>query len=294
VAKSKTILVTGAYGLIGKALCTALYRHGYTVRKLSRSHGDCKWDINSGYIDTNTLNGISCAVHLAGEPIDQRWTPDAKERIRKSRVKSTQMLVKEILRQRHSVDLICASGINYYGYDTLGPLTEQSAPGSGFLAEVCQEWERSAAGAGLTPKLIRTGVVLSKEGGALKKMLPPFKAGLGGPIGSGEQMMSWISLEDIVRVYIRAIEDDSLTGAINAVALHPVSNSNFTKALGKALKRPAILPLPAFMVNLLFGEMSRETILSDLNVMPEKLQQCGFEWKQPDLDSALRRNGFVY
>ena len=315
----KNILVTGANGLIGRELCHELTRRAYTVRTLSRTHGDFKWDIHNGYIDAQALNGVDCAVHLAGETIAQRWTADSKKRIRESRVKSTQLLASEILRQSHPVKLICASGINYYGYDNPEAVTERSAPGSGFLADLCQEWERAAkecAHAGLLecasaelnssplvrrshgedgcpmpyalcPKFIRTGVVLSPKGGALKKMLPPFKAGLGGRIGSGRQMMSWISLEDIVRVYIRAIEDNTLSGAVNAVAPNPVTNSEFTDALSAALKRPAVFPVPSFMVKLLFGEMGQETILSNLNVVPEKLQQCGFEWQHAEIDSAL-------
>ncbi len=289
---NRNILITGANGLIGSALYPELSKRGYTIRTLSRNHGDFKWDLSNHYIDTNTLNGIDCVIHLAGETIAQRWTSAAKERILLSRIKSTQLLTKELLRQNRPIKLICASGINYYGYNTLDPVTEQSAPGNGFLAHVCIEWERSAAGSKSAEirehtTFIRTGVVLTPKGGAMKKMLPPFKAGVGGHIGSGRQIMSWISLEDIVRIYIRAVEDQTLTGAINAVTPNPVSNSEFTAELGKVLNRPTILPFPEFMVKTLFGEMGRETILSNLNVVPEKLQQCGFKWEHADINSML-------
>ena len=292
MTKNRNILVTGANGLIGSALCPALSKSGYTVRTLSRNHGDFRWDISNNFIETNALSGIDCIIHLAGETIAQRWTVYAKENILQSRLKSTQMLAKEICRKERQIKLICASGINYYGCDRAERVTEQSSPGTGFLAEVCKEWESAVHECEISEirknaTFIRTGVVLTPNGGALKKMLPPFKAGVGGRIGSGKQMMSWISLDDIVRVYIQAIEDERLTGAINAVTPSPVTNHKFTEALGKVLHRPTILPIPAFMVTALFGEMGKETILSNLNVVPEKLQQCGFEWRHAKINDAL-------
>ncbi|MDA3927073.1 MAG: TIGR01777 family oxidoreductase [Kiritimatiellae bacterium] len=277
MSSHKNILVTGAKGLIGSALCRELIKQGYTVRTLSRSHGNFRWNIESGYIDTNILSEIDSVVHLAGETIAQRWTTKAKERIVLSRINSTQLLVREILKQKHPIDYISASGINFYG--------------DGFLAQLCRQWEGAAQPlqeTGLRTVFIRTGVVLSSEGGALAKMLPPFKACLGGKIGSGKQLMSWISLMDIIRVYILAIENASLAGPINAVSEKAVSNEDFTRALSQALHRPAVFPLPAFLVNLIFGEMGRETVLCDLNIFPEKLQQFGFEWEQPDLFSLLQ------
>lgn len=286
------ILVSGAQGLIGRALCDALRKRGYTVRTLSRCHGDFTWDIAKGFIDCNALNGIGCVIHLAGEPIAQRWNAQAKQRILDSRVKSTAILAGEILRHDRPFTFLCASGINYYGCDTPGPVTEQSESGSGFLAEVCRRWEAAAAPLqqrGVRTVHLRTGVVLGAGGGALAKMRPPFRAGLGGRIGSGRQMMSWIALEDIVQIYLRAVDDAAIAGAVNAVAPSPVSNDAFTRALGDALHRPTLLPVPAFLVKTLFGEMGEETVLSNLNVVPEKLERAGFEWVCPDIDSALRR-----
>ncbi len=286
------ILVSGAQGLIGRALCDALRKRGYTVRTLSRCHGDFTWDIAKGFIDCNALNGIGCVIHLAGEPIAQRWNAQAKQRILDSRVKSTAILAGEILRHDRPFTFLCASGINYYGCDTPGPVTEQSESGSGFLTEVCRRWEAAAAPLqqrGVRTVHLRTGVVLGAGGGALAKMRPPFRAGLGGRIGSGRQMMSWIALEDIVQIYLRAVDDAAIAGAVNAVAPSPVSNDAFTRALGDALHRPTLLPVPAFLVKTLFGEMGEETVLSNLNVVPEKLERAGFEWVCPDIDSALRR-----
>ncbi|MFO7937526.1 MAG: TIGR01777 family oxidoreductase [Kiritimatiellia bacterium] len=276
--------MTGATGLIGNALCEKLRRKQYCVRTLSRKNGDFKWNVNEGYIDRHALDRIDCIIHLAGETIAQRWTETAKQKIMQSRIRSTGILTREILRQDRHLLLICASGINYYGFDRPELLTEKSSSGEGFLAEVCRQWENTAVTEGITVKTIRTGVVLTPEGGMLKKILPPFKLGLGGHIGSGQQMMSWISLEDICRVYIHAIENDSLTGAVNAVAPEPVSNREFTKLLSKALHRPAVLPLPSLLIKTLFGRMGTETVLSNLRVKPEKLLSCDFSWTHPDID----------
>ncbi|MFA7171855.1 MAG: TIGR01777 family oxidoreductase [Kiritimatiellia bacterium] len=289
---TKSILISGASGLIGGALCPALTQRGHIVRTLSRSHGDQLWHINDQTLKKGALDEIDCVIHLAGENIAQRWTPRARERILRSRTESTQLLTANILKQSRPIDFISASGINFYGETkTERPTTEASPAGTGFLATVCQAWERAAQPlqrAALRTVFIRTGVVLSAQGGALAKMLPPFRLGLGGRIGSGKQYMSWISLSDIVQIYIRAVEDQSLGGPINATAPQAISNLEFTKTLGRVLKRRTFCPLPAVMIRVLFGAMGRETILSNLNVAPDRLLHAGFEWLYPELEPLLQ------
>ncbi len=288
--RKKSILVTGASGLIGSALCPALIEQGHTVQRLSRSRGEREWDIETPRLESGTLDQIDCVIHLAGESIAQRWTPEVKERICQSRTESTRLLTVGILDQQRPIDFISASGINFYGDATSAPASEETPAGSGFLAELCQAWEGAARplqAAGLRTVFIRTGVVLSSRGGALAKMLPPFRMGLGGRIGTGRQRMSWISLSDIVRVYITAVEDETINGPLNATAPQALTNAEFTQALGRALRRPVICPLPAAIVSLIFGEMGRSTILADLNVVPAKLQRLGFQWQHPDITSAL-------
>ncbi len=249
------------------------------------------WDPTRDTLAPGALDGVDCVVHLAGEPIAQRWTVAAKQRILESRVRGTALLAREILRQQSPPDFICASGINVYGYDVAQPVDESSDEGAGFLAQVCREWEAAAAlleAAGIRTVHIRTGIVLSAEGGALAKMLLPFKLGLGGKIGRGEQRMSWIGLPDLVRVYQLAIENEEISGPINAVAPEPVTNTAFTHILGKVIHRPTILPLPAVVVRILFGQMGSETVLANIGVMPTRLQQLGFEWQTPQLGDALK------
>lgn len=287
----QTILVTGASGLVGRALCADLSAKGYAVRRLSRGRaGDVRWDVEAGELEAGALDRVSTVIHLAGEPVAQRWTQQSRQRILDSRVKLTQLLTREILKCERPPSLICASGINYYGYDRSSPVDEASAAGTGFLAEVCRQWEAAAqplVDAGVRTVFVRTGIVLSPQGGALAKILPPFKFGLGGRIGSGQQYMSWISLLDLVRVYRAALDSETLFGPVNAVAPIPITNQRFTQALGHALGRPTIFPLPAAMVKLLFGDMGRETVLADLAVQPARLQQLGFEWYLPSLERAL-------
>lgn len=288
---TQTILVSGASGLIGSALCALLRERGHQVRTLSRSSGDVGWDPERDRLDAGALDGIDAVVHLAGEPIAQRWSDEAKRRILESRVKGTGLLAKAIAACGRPPVFICASGVNYYGYAPGLAVDENSSSGDGFLAEVCREWEaaaRPATAAGARTVLMRTGIVLSAKGGALAKMLTPFKMGVGGRIGDGRQMMSWISLPDLVQAYVFVLEDESVSGAINAVAPEPVRNADFTKKLGQALGRPTIFPLPAAVVRTLFGEMGKETVLADLAVRPARLKELGFGWAQPDLATALR------
>lgn len=285
------ILVTGASGLIGRPLCDALKQRGHSVRTLSRSErGDFLWDVENHSIDEAAVEGVDVVIHLAGESVAQRWTAAAKARILNSRVDSTKLLVDVILKQEKHPALISASGISYYGIDRAGLLDEGARSGGGFLAEVTRQWEGAAqplVDAGVRTAFLRTGIVLSKGGGALAKMLTPFKLGVGGRIGSGRQQMSWVSLPDLVSMFVFVVENQSVTGAINAVAPKPVSNSEFTKAFGKVLSRPTLFPLPAAVVKTLFGEMGKETVLSDLGVVPAKLQSLGFEWDSPDLKHTL-------
>lgn len=288
---TQTILISGASGLIGSALCDALRERGHTVRKLSRSPGNVRWDLEKGELDADALDGVDAVVHLAGEPIAQRWTSAAKKRILDSRIKGTRLLAEAIAERETPPSFICASGANFYGYAPEETVDENSPSGDGFLAEVCREWEAStqpAINAGARTVFMRTGIVLSSEGGALAKMLPPFKMGVGGRIGDGKQRMSWISLPDLVQAYVFAVENDSAQAAINAVAPESVSNQDFTKTLGQVIGRPTIFPLPAAVVTTLFGEMGKETVLGDLGVKPARLKELGFEWAHPDLEAALR------
>lgn len=288
---TKTILLSGASGLVGQPLCAALHARGHTVRTLSRSnHGDFRWDVDTRRIDPTAMAGVDVVIHLAGETVAQRWSDDAKDRILRSRVDSTQLLADQILKQENPPAFISASGISYYGVERDELLDEFGATGDGFLAEVTRQWEAAAQGltaAGVRTAFLRTGIVLTAKGGALAKMLPPFKMGVGGRIGNGSQQMSWISLPDLVGAYIFAAENEAVNGAINAVAPKPVSNKVFTKTLGKVLGRPTIFPMPAALIKMLFGEMGKETVLSDLGVLPARLTELGFIWQTPELEDAL-------
>lgn len=289
--EKKTILVTGASGLVGRTLCPELEARGHRVRRLARGKGAGCWDPASGYLDRTVLEGVETVIHLAGENVAQRWTASVRREIRDSRVQGTDVLVRSLLEREARPGVIMASGINYYGYAEADAKDEQSALGSGFLASVCREWEAAAAPwavAGGRLVMVRTGIVLSAKGGALAKMLPPFKLGLGGPIGNGRQQMSWISIGDLVSVYVRAVEDSALAGAVNAVAPKSVSGAVFARELGAALGRPAVLPTPALVLRLAFGEMAKEVVLSDLNIRPRVLEMLGFKWAQPEIGDALR------
>lgn len=287
---NQTILITGATGLIGNALSNQLKSSGHTVRSLSRSGDGLNWDLERGTISQGAFDDVNTVVHLAGAPIAQRWTDKTKREILDSRVKGTQLLVDAILELPNPPAFISASGANYYGYQRNELVDESASAGDGFLADVCQVWEDTArplTAKGIRTVFMRTSIVLSAEGGALAKMLPPFKMGVGGKIGSGEQKMSWISLPDLVNLYQFAIENPALHGPVNAAAPKPVTNKTFTKELGKALSRPTFIPLPAAVVKTLFGEMGEETVLADLGLIPRKATELGFTWETPDLASAL-------
>jgi len=292
MSEQKQILVSGASGLIGRPLRKALESRGHGVRTLSRSsRGDYQWDVDSGHLDPAALEGVDAVVHLAGEGIAQRWTDAAKARILGSRVDGTKLLADAVLQRKQRPAFISASGISYYGIAQSEEVDEHSPSGDGFLAEVVRRWEGAAqplVDAGVRTVFLRTGIVLSAKGGALAKMLPPFKMGVGGRVGSGRQRMSWVSLDDLVAMYVHVVESESLEGPVNAVAPEAVSNQEFTKVLGKVLGRPTIFPLPAAVVKALFGEMGRETILGDLAVSPGVLEASGFRWRHTKLEAALR------
>lgn len=287
------ILVTGASGLIGSSLCPALEAAGHTVLRLSRS-GPLRWDPAARSIDPAALDGVEGVVHLAGESVAGRWTPAKKERILASRVEGTGFLAEALAalpQERRPRVLLSASAIGVYGDRGDEQLSERSPAGSGFLAEVAKAWEGATApaeAAGIRVAHVRTGIVLSRHGGALRTMLPAFKAGVAGPVGSGRQWWSWIALDDLVAAYASALADDSLAGAVNAVAPAPVTNREFTRTLARVLRRPALLPLPSPAVKLLLGEMGEEMLLASARVEPARLAAAGFSFRRPALEDALR------
>lgn len=289
------IVLTGATGLVGKALSQALSQAGYDVAALkSRTRGPGGMDVASGWIDTDFLEGAHAVIHLAGEPIAQRWTSAAKQRILSSRVEGTRLLAEALARLRQPPrTFVSMSGINRYGVWRPGDtVTEASAVSDrGFLAEISAQWEnatQAAVAGGIRTVWLRTGVVLAGSGGALPKMRLPFSLGLGGPIGDGRQHLSWIRLGDLVRLILWTLDTPTVHGPLNAVAPQPVTQRDFARELGRTLRRPAFLPLPGFMVGLLFGDMGRETLLGDLAATPAKALVAGFTFETPDLPSALR------
>jgi hypothetical protein len=287
-----SIAITGASGLVGSELARQLTGDGHIVRSISRPPGSAGpdtivWTPSSGLADPQQLNGLNAVVHLAGENIAAgRWTKAVKERLRSSRVDGTRSLVRSLATAtaRPPV-LICASAVGYYGDRGDETLTEASPRGTGFLAELCEEWEHAALEAaelGVRVVCLRIGVVLSSKGGAVAKMLLPFKLGVGGIIGNGRQYMSWIGLTDLARV-IRFCLEQPLSGVVNAVSPQPATNHEFTKTLGKALHRPTIFPMPAFAARLAFGEMANELLLASQRVTPERLLASGFQFSTPTL-----------
>ncbi len=238
------------------------------------------------------LEGRDAVVHLAGENVAQRWSDDAKRRIRESRELGTRHLVDGLrATQDRPKALISSSAVGYYGPHGDEELPEETPPGDDFLAQVCVIWEGEAAKAadelGMRVVRVRTGVVLDKDGGALGKMLPFFKAGIAGPVAGGRQLLPWIHTEDVVGIYLRALNDADWSGAVNATAPKPVSNREFSKALGRALHRPALVPCPAFAIHILYGEMA-EIVTKGQNAIPQRTSKLGYEFRHPQLDEALR------
>jgi uncharacterized protein (TIGR01777 family) len=291
------ILISGASGLIGSALTRAATAAGHTIVPLIRRQGSpssVRWDPEAGTIDGAGLEGSDAVVHLAGESIaSRRWTAAQKARILDSRIKGTQLLSSALakMNRRPSV-MISASAVGVYGDRGDEKLTEAAPPGSDFLANVCREWERAtsaATSAGIRVVNLRTGIVLAKEGGALPKMVTPFKLGVGGKIGSGNQYMSWIDLEDEAQVILHCIQKESLQGPVNSVGPSPVRNAEFSKTLGRVLSRPSLFPLPAFMARLVLGEMAEGLLLSSQRVEPTKLLSSGYVFRHTNLEESLRR-----
>jgi uncharacterized protein (TIGR01777 family) len=286
-----TVAVTGATGMIGAALVARLRAHGHTVRRIVRSTrraaaGDVGWDPERSILEPASLEGVDAVVHLAGEPIARRWTRARKEAIRTSRVRGTALIARTIaaLDRRPGV-LLSGSAIGFYGDRGDELLDEGSSAGSD-----CQEWEDATApatNAGVRVALLRSGIVLSERGGALARLLTPFRLGLGGPIGGGRQWMSWITLEDELRAIEHALFAETLRGPVNLVAPNPVTNAEFAATLGRVLARPAVLPLPAIALELLYGEMADATILAGQRVIPRALTAAGFEFDCPTLERAL-------
>ncbi len=288
------ILISGASGLVGSSLVESLFERGHTIRPLQR-HKEKSWGRlwNTDELDAAAdPEPFDAVIHLAGENVaGGRWTAARKEKILRSRVDGTWELVDYIsqLNRRPKV-LVCASAIGYYGNcgDTI--VDESSPLGSGFLAEVCRQWEETAVKAelaGIRVVNTRFGMILSPRGGALHKMLPPFRLGLGGVVGNGEQYISWISIRDLTEIVQFIIDHDSLSGPVNVVTPTPVTNRDFTKTLGKVLNRPTIMPAPAFLVRLLFGEMADEMLLSSTRVMPTRLLEAGYRFQDVDLGRTL-------
>ncbi len=290
------IAVSGSSGMVGSALISFLTREGHRVTRLVRKAAagdDVAWDSAQGVKDLPRLEGVGAVAHLAGENIAAgRWTAARKEEIRRSRVEGTRRLCESLARlSRRPKALVSASAIGFYGNRGDEILKEDSAPGSDFLAQVCREWEAAtepASGAGIRVVYLRFGMILSPAGGALKKMLLPFKLGAGGRIGSGAQFMSWVAIDDAVCAIHHAIVTESLLGAVNAVAPRPVTNAEYTRTLARVLSRPAIAPMPAFAARLAFGEMADALLLASQRVMPTRLQASGYKFRYPELEGALR------
>jgi uncharacterized protein len=300
------VTVTGATGLIGRRLIAALQARGGQVTVLSRDPTRARaeldeveavaWEPLSEPAPVEALAGRDAVVHLAGEPVAQRWSANAKRAIRESRVTGTRNLLAGLGHAEQAEiggrprTLISSSAIGYYGSRGEEPLDEDAPPGRDFLARVCVEWEAEAARAralGMRVVQVRTGVVLDRRGGALAKMLPPFRLGLGGPVAGGRQYVSWIHVEDLIGLMLRALADERWTGPINATAPEPVSNRDFSRALGAALHRPALLPVPGVLLRMLYGDMA-EIVTTGARVVPAKPLVLGYEFSHPALPEALR------
>lgn len=288
------VLVSGSSGLIGSALVTALSAAGNNVNRLVRANptapDQLSWNPTEP-LAPESVSGFDAVIHLAGESIAARWTEAKKRRIIDSRVPATQRLAETLAKASQPPGVfICASAIGYYGDRGDEILSEDSPSGEGFAAELCRQWEaaaQSVTNAGIRHVQIRAGIVLSASGGALAKMLPPFRMGLGGNVGNGRQWMSWIDLRDVVGAIQHLLTAESIRGPVNMVSPNPVPNAEFTKTLASALHRPAIFPMPAFAARLAFGQMADELLLASQRVEPSKLVSNGYKFRRPDLRSAL-------
>jgi uncharacterized protein len=295
--RAVNITITGASGFVGRRLLKALTERGHSLHVLSR-HGGTNlppgvrisvWEATKGPPPVDAVREADAIIHLAGEPVAQRWTAEVKRRIRESRVAGTRYLVEALSNSsRKPAALISASATGFYGSRGDAPLEETSAPGSDFLAELCVEWEREAFAArslGVRVASIRTGIALDPRGGALRRMLPPFRFGVGGRLGDGKQWVPWIHLDDLVGIYVFALES-AASGPVNATSPNPVTNADFTRALAKTLRRPAIFPVPKPALKILFGEMA-DVLFHSQRVFPKATQAAGFEFRFPLIDAAL-------
>ena len=292
------VLISGASGLVGTALTDSLRRAGYTVNRLVRpggsaAPGDVGWNPKSGRVELAGLEGVDALVHLAGASIAEgRWTKARKQVLRESRVDATRNLVNGLLElKRPPKVLVSASAVGYYGDRGDEQLTETSAAGDDFLAQLARDWEAEAQRAaqnGIRTVQLRFGVILAAQGGALPRMLLPFKMGVGGRLGSGKQWMSWLTLQEATGLVKHALENAELAGAVNAVAPNPVRNIEFTKILGKVLRRPTLFPAPGFALKLALGEMADALLLSSQRVIPARLQKSNFTFVHPEFEAALR------
>ena len=282
------VLVAGSSGLIGTAIVAGLTKAGHEVFKLQ--HGK-NWDPENKKLDPLSVEGFDLIINMSGENIFGRWTPEKKKKILKSRVDSTTLLADTIVKLKAPPKLfINASAIGYYGNRGDELLMESSPPGNDFLADVCRQWEDAVIpikNAGIRTVIMRTGIVLSPDGGALKNMLLPFKLGLGGVIGSGSQYMSWIAIDDVVAALLHCVEHEKCEGVFNLVAPEPVTNAKFTATLGKVLHRPTFMSQPVFLMKVLFGEMVEALLLSSTRVEPQKLLKSGYRFLYPELEGAL-------
>lgn len=297
MSEHRYFAISGATGFVGKRLVRKLISDGHTVHYMGRSRSHelpsvaayAAWDPKRTDAPAEALRGADAVIHLAGEPVAQRWSEDAKHRIRESRTLGTRNLVKGLaaLKNRPKV-LVSASAAGYYGDRGEEILTESSDPGRGFLSDVCVAWEKEALAAvtlGIRVVLVRIGIVLHPEGGALRQMLPPFRAGVAGKLGSGKQWMPWIHVDDLIRLFVYASENTDLNGPINANA-GAVRNEEFTADLARTIHRPAVIPAPAFALKLLFGEMAT-VLLASQRMDPAVARQAGFEFEYPTLPGAL-------
>ncbi len=290
------VCLTGSHGLIGSALIPRLRADGHRVLRLVRGapegDDDVRWDPDAGTIDATRLEGVDAVVHLAGAGIgDKKWTPARKQLVLESRTRGTGLLARTLaaLDRKPSV-LVSASAIGYYGNRGNEVLTEAASPGDDFGAQVCVAWEQAAeaaADAGIRVVRIRTGLVLAKQGGVLQRMLLPFRLGIGGRLGSGEQYMSWIAIDDEIAAILHLVKTEAVSGPVNLTAPNPVTNNEFTAALGRALHRPTILPTPMFGLKAVYGGELVDTLLGSQRVSCAKLQASGFGFAHPDLDGAL-------
>ena len=290
------ILISGSHGFIGSAVHRSLSQQGHSLLRLIRLTQIAKsdevfWNLPDNYIDHSKLTNLDAVIHLAGENLFGRWNEKKKQAIHDSRVKGTAFLAKTLAAMEHKPKvLICASAIGYYGNRGEDECIETIEAGDSFLSTVCCQWEQSArpaSEAGVRVVNLRFGVVLGKEGGLLAKMLPAFKMGMGGPLGNGQQWVSWVSIVDAVRAIEFAIEHETLQGPVNVVSPHPVRNKEFAHAVGHALHRPEVVPVPKRMLKFMFGEMADETVLASTKVLPQKLQTEDFQFQHPDLNTAL-------